>query len=69
MYLVWPLLTPHHGGLGSCVRGCVKLIQEFLYSHPCVENKPSLTSISGEARCKTRSKQDLGATILLPNRD
>lgn len=56
-------------GLGSCVRGCVKLIKEFLYSNPYIGNTPSLTNVSGEARCKTGSKQDLGATILLSKRD
>lgn len=56
-------------GLGSYVRDCVKLIKEFLYSNPYIGSQPSLTSVFGEARCKTRRKQDLSATVLLPNRD
>lgn len=56
-------------GLGSCVRDCVKLIKEFLYSNPYIGSQPSLTSVFGEMRCKTRRKQDLSATVLLSNRD
>lgn len=71
--LVLPLLTLTSSsvcrGLGSCVRGCVKLIKEFLYSNPYIGNTPSLNNISGEERCKTGSKQDLGATILSSKRD